>query len=77
MIGVGNNLLGRVVDGFGNPMDGKGDIKYEAYRHVYREPPNPLERQRINKPLQTGVRSIDGYLPPEKGSEWAYLREAA
>jgi len=67
MIGVGNNLLGRVIDGFGNPIDGKGEIKYDAYKNVYREPPNPLERQRITKPLQTGVRSIDGLLTTGKG----------
>jgi flagellum-specific ATP synthase len=36
MIGVGNGLLGRVVDGFGIPMDGKGEIKYESYKNVYR-----------------------------------------
>ncbi|MFH0734140.1 MAG: FliI/YscN family ATPase [bacterium] len=67
MIGVGNALLGRVIDGFGVPIDNKGDIKYEAYRHVFREPPNPLERQRITQPLQTGVRSIDGLLTVGKG----------
>ncbi len=67
MIGVGNGLLGRVVDGFGVPMDGKGDIKYDSYKNVYRDPPNPLERQRISDPLQTGVRCIDGLLTTGKG----------
>ncbi len=66
-VGVGEGLLGRVVDGFGNPMDGKGEIQYEHKRKVYREPPNPLQRQRIKEPLQTGVRAIDGLLTVGRG----------
>jgi flagellum-specific ATP synthase len=66
-IGVGEKLLGRVLDGFGNPIDGKGEIEYSSVRKVFREPPNPLTRDRINKPLQTGVRAIDGLLTVGKG----------
>ena len=66
-IGVGENLLGRVIDGFGNPIDGKGDIEYDSIRNAFREPPNPLSRKRIEKPLQTGVRAIDGLLTVGKG----------
>lgn len=66
-IGVGNALLGRVIDGMGNPIDGKGEIKYSSYRNIYREPPNPLTRKRILSPLQTGVRAIDGLLTVGKG----------
>ena len=66
-IGVGEKLLGRVLDGFGNPIDGKGEIEYSSMRKVFREPPNPLTRDRINKPLQTGVRAIDGLLTVGKG----------
>lgn len=66
-IGVGKNLLGRVIDGFGNPIDGKGDIEYASIRNAYREPPNPLSRKRIDAPLQTGVRAIDGLLTVGKG----------
>jgi len=65
--GVGEQLLGRVIDGFGNPIDDKGDIKYSSVRNVFRQPPNPLTRKRINSPLQTGVRSIDGLLTVGKG----------
>ena len=65
--GVGEGLLGRVIDGLGNPIDGKGEIKYSKFLNIYREPPNPLERKRINAPLQTGVRSIDGLHTVGKG----------
>ena len=66
-VGVGNSLLGRVIDGFGNPIDNEGDIEYEKYSSVYRDPPNPLQRQRISEPLQTGVRALDGLLTTGKG----------
>ncbi len=66
-IGVGESLLGRVIDGFGNPLDGKGEINFENKRRVYREPPNPLQRKRIQEPLQTGVRAIDGLLTVGRG----------
>ena len=66
-IPVGNELLGRVIDGLGNPIDGKGEINYSSMRNIYREPPNPLERARIASPLQTGIRVIDGLLTVGKG----------
>jgi flagellum-specific ATP synthase len=66
-IPLGNALLGRVIDGLGNPIDGKGEIKYSSVRSIYREPPNPLTRKRIQSPLQTGVRCIDGLLTVGKG----------
>lgn len=66
-IGVGEALLGRVIDGLGNPIDGKGEIITTSMRTIYREPPNPLTRKRISQALQTGVRSIDGLLSCGKG----------
>jgi flagellum-specific ATP synthase len=66
-VGVGKELLGRVIDGLGNPIDGKGEINYSSFRESYREPPNPLERKRICSPIQTGVRTIDGLLTIGKG----------
>ncbi|MCP5063244.1 MAG: flagellar protein export ATPase FliI [Ignavibacteriae bacterium] len=66
-VGVGEKLLGRVIDGFGNPIDGKGDLESTSLRRVFREPPNPLTRDRITSPLQTGVRAIDGLLTVGKG----------
>jgi flagellum-specific ATP synthase len=66
-INVGEELLGRVIDGMGNPIDGKGEIKCYNKREIYRDPPNPLTRRRIDSPLQTGVRGIDGLLTVGKG----------
>lgn len=66
-VGVGEGMLGRVIDGLGNPIDGKGELPVTSYRNIHREPPNPLERKRINIPLQTGVRAIDGLLTCGKG----------
>ncbi len=66
-ISVGKELLGRVIDGLGNPIDGKGEIKCSSIRSIFHEPPNPMERERISIALQTGVRSIDGLLSIGKG----------
>ena len=66
-VGVGKELLGRVIDGLGNPIDGKGEINYSSFRQSHREPPNPLERKRITTPIQTGIRAIDGILTIGKG----------
>ncbi len=66
-IPVGENLLGRIIDGLGRPIDGKGEIEAETFRSIYHEPPNPLERERISEPLQTGIRTIDALLTIGKG----------
>lgn len=66
-VSVGEALLGRVIDGMGNPIDGKGPLNLSERRSIYRDPPNPLERARIETPLQTGVRAIDGLLTIGKG----------
>lgn len=66
-IGVGKELLGRVIDGLGNPIDGKGEINCSSLRSIYSAPPNPLERKRISAPLQSGIRSIDGLLTIGRG----------
>ena len=66
-VGVGERLLGRVIDGLGEPIDGKGEIETEELRRIMAEPPNPLERKIISEPLQTGVRIIDGLLTVGNG----------
>jgi len=59
---VGDGLLGRVLDGLGEPSDGKEPIrKYRTYP-VMARPPDPLRRQRVKQMLATGVRAIDGLL---------------
>ena len=64
---VGPGLLGRVLDGFGHPIDGKPPIDVEATYDLYAAPPGPLEREHIEERLVTGVRAIDGLLPIGRG----------
>lgn len=64
---VGANLLGRVMDGMGRPMDGKGPLFAEQQYPLYAEPLNPMERQRILEPIDVGVRAINGLLTLGKG----------
>src|ERR1700689_1613488 len=64
---VGPQLLGRVLDGFGKPMDGGASIDPEALYDLYATPPGPMEREHITEPLVTGVRAIDSLLPFGKG----------
>lgn len=64
---LGDDLLGRVIDGLGNPIDGKGEIHYQETRSIYSTPPNPLERKLINEPMITGIRSVDTLVTCGKG----------
>ena len=67
MVGVGKSLLGRVINGLGEPLDNKGSIRVEARRPVFSRAPNPLHRRRITQPFQTGIRSIDALASIGKG----------
>lgn len=62
-----DKLLGRAIDAFGEPMDDQGPIAPETYLPLYAEPPNPLERPRIDEPLDVGVRAVNGLLTLGKG----------
>jgi FliI/YscN family ATPase len=64
---VGPSLLGRVLDGFGEPMDGGSPIEEDTRYDLYCPPPSPLAREHITEPLITGVRAIDSLLPCGKG----------
>ncbi|MFC1745513.1 FliI/YscN family ATPase [Candidatus Riflebacteria bacterium] len=64
---VGEGLIGRILDGLGKPIDGKGPLKVEGYYPLNREAPNPFERRRIRKQLVLGVRAIDGLLSIGRG----------
>ena len=66
-VAVGPGLLGRVLDGFGVPIDGGPPIEPEALYALDKAPPGPLEREHIVKQLVTGVRVIDSMLPCGKG----------
>ncbi|MBN2280382.1 MAG: flagellar protein export ATPase FliI [Candidatus Marinimicrobia bacterium] len=59
---VGGELLGRVIDGFGNPIDGKGPINTKHKVPVYNSPPGPMDRKRIKDPLTTGIKAIDSLI---------------
>ena len=62
MVPTGRNLLGRVIDGLGRPLDGKGPITDCPLRPVNRPAPPAMERQRIRAPFVTGIRAIDSVL---------------
>ncbi len=64
---VGEALLGRVLDGLGEPIDGKGRIDTEEYYPVDNSPPHPLKRPRIQQILPLGVKCIDSLLTVGKG----------
>src|SRR3954452_12930856 len=66
-LGFGMFLLGRVLDGFGNPLDDGPALKPEAWYDLFATAPNPLDREPISEPLVTGIRVIDGMLTCGKG----------
>ena len=68
-VGVGSGLLGRVIDAFGNPIDGKGPITIEKRQMVTASPPPPMERRRITEPVATGIRAVDAFLTLGKGQK--------
>jgi len=67
MVKAGTQLLGRVLDGLGQPIDGKPLPLGLEEVPIYAKPPNPLSRPRIQTPLSVGVRTIDGLLTMGKG----------
>jgi flagellum-specific ATP synthase len=70
---VAESLLGRIIDGLGNPMDGKGPLETEMTYPLYADPLNPMERERILEPVDVGVRSINGLLTLGKGQRIGIL----
>lgn len=66
-VGVGDNLIGRVIDAVGNPIDGKGDIFADEYYSVLGKASNPLLRPPIEKTIELGVKPIDGLLTIGQG----------
>jgi FliI/YscN family ATPase len=64
---VGESLLGRILDGLGQPIDGGPKLELTERMPLAAEPPNPLHRQVITEPLETGVRVIDGLLTIGRG----------
>jgi flagellum-specific ATP synthase len=64
---VGQSLIGRVLNGLGEPIDGKGPLEAVDWASTNQTPPHPLQRSAIDEPLITGVRVIDGMLTCGKG----------
>lgn len=64
---VGNGLVGRVVNALGEPIDGKGTIKFDHYRPVERIAPGVIARKDVDKPVQTGLLAIDSMIPIGRG----------
>lgn len=64
---VGAGMMGRVLDGLGQPMDGLGPLQTEATRPIFNLPPNALMRKRIQEPMFTGIRAIDTFLTIGRG----------
>jgi F-type H+-transporting ATPase subunit alpha len=66
-IPVGDNVVGRVVDALGLPIDGKGEIESSDTRKIEVKAPGVVYRQSVNQPLQTGIKAIDSMIPIGRG----------
>ncbi|MBR0560268.1 F0F1 ATP synthase subunit alpha [Neokomagataea anthophila] len=64
---VGKGLLGRVVDGIGNPIDGRGPLTDVEYRRAEVKAPGIMPRQSVGEPMQTGIKAIDALVPVGRG----------
>ncbi|PPR47935.1 MAG: ATP synthase subunit alpha [Alphaproteobacteria bacterium MarineAlpha5_Bin9] len=64
---VGKELLGRVVDGLGNPIDGKGAINSKNKRRIELKAPGIIPRQSVKEPMQTGIKALDALVPIGRG----------
>lgn len=66
-IPVGSGMVGRVVDALGNPLDGKGPIQFSEYYNIERIAPGVMQRESVNRPVQTGIAAIDAMIPIGRG----------
>jgi flagellum-specific ATP synthase len=66
-VNVGKSLLGRVIDGLGNPIDDKGPLECDREYPIYADPINPLARGRIAEPVNLGIRALNGVLTCGRG----------
>jgi len=64
---VGNGLLGRIINGIGKPIDGKGEIEYTEKYPVHNNPPCPMTRRKVTTHIGSGIRAIDGFASIGKG----------
>lgn len=73
---VGECLLGRVLNGLGDPIDGGAPLKPKGFYPVYADPPNPMTRKIIDKPISLGLRVIDGVLTCGEGQRMGIFAAA-
>jgi flagellum-specific ATP synthase len=73
MVKVGPELLGRVIDGLGEPLDGKGPIETLDESFIYNAVENPLSRQNIHEPLDLGIRAINGLITVGRGQRMGIM----
>ncbi len=64
---VGEGLIGRVINPLGQPLDGKGPIRFEKYRPLERIAPRVMERKDVDTPVHTGIKAIDAMIPIGRG----------
>ncbi len=69
---VGEAVLGRVIDGTGAPIDGKGPIETTEFRRIEMIAPGVVKRQPVNTPMYTGIKAIDAMTPIGRGSAGTY-----
>ena len=69
-IAVGEGVLGRVLNGLGEPMDSLGTLNYKTRLPIYANPPSPLNRKAIRTPLPTGIRAIDALITCGRGQRF-------
>lgn len=75
-VAVGDGLLGRVIDGLGDPIDGLGALDCSEFRPVIANPPDPMERAMVERPLPTGVKVIDGLMTLGEGQRMGIFAPA-
>ena len=63
LVPCGSALLGRIIDGMGRPIDGKGPLNCSMRNGFFAEPPNPLDRSMISEPFSTGIKALDTFVP--------------
>ena len=66
-VGVGDNILGRIMSPLGVAIDGFGDIKFESFRPIEKKAPGVITRKKINQPIETGLKIVDSLVPIGRG----------
>ncbi|MEA3560179.1 MAG: F0F1 ATP synthase subunit alpha [Candidatus Omnitrophota bacterium] len=66
-VGIGEDLVGRVLNALGQPIDGKGPLKTKGVRPIWRVAPGVIKRQPVREPLQTGLKAVDSMIPIGRG----------